>query len=97
MIRRQIEKSHPGDLVRIEGMLVEYANPSNGFKRGTSITRRDKGQGACETIYVETFDILKRANVLWQSLFSVAKFLFVTSLLALLFLYFTAPNQARKL
>ena len=97
LIGREIEKAHPGDLVRIEGMLVEYANPSNGFKRGTSVTRNDTGQGACETIYVEAFDILKRANALWQSLFAVAKFLFVVSLLALLFLFFASSNQARKL
>jgi hypothetical protein len=40
-----------GDVVRIEGALVDISGP-DGIDWKTSLTRTDKGPGACETIYV---------------------------------------------
>ena len=86
-VKSAIMEAQPGDHIYIEGMLVNYANPANGFKRGTSITRTDTGQGACETIYVEKFDIIKKANTLKREIFNIAKFLFILSIIALLYLF----------
>ena len=52
-------------------MLVQYKN-DNGFARGTSTSREDMGDGACETIFVEKFSIIQRANQLWQKLFNAS-------------------------
>lgn len=88
VIVRSIKEAQPGDHILIEGMLVDYANPANSFKRGTSTSRTDTGQGACETIYVEKFEIIQKANVFKRNLFQVAKFFFILSLIGLLFLFF---------
>jgi len=61
-----------GDQVRIRGYLAEYSH-SHGFAffRGTSTTRLDTGNGACETIYVEDFEVLRRGSPVWRGLFWV--------------------------
>lgn len=71
-IRRQVRKVRIGDQVRVRGYLAEYTS-DNGSRRGTSTTRTDSGDGACETIYVEDFDIIQAADnpmraVMWSAL-----------------------------
>ena len=46
----------------IKGMLANYENQANNFERGTSITRTDTGNGACETVYVTDFSIVKKGQ-----------------------------------
>jgi hypothetical protein len=56
-----------GDQVRIRGMLAEYAhNHGFAFKRGTSMTRDDTGNGACETIYVQEAEVLRTGGKPWR-------------------------------
>lgn len=93
VIKQSILEAAPGDHIRIEGMLVDYANPTNSFKRGTSISRTDRGQGACETIYVENFEILRKANALERNLFQAAKIFLILSLISLVFLSFTLSKK----
>jgi hypothetical protein len=69
--RRQIGKVRIGDQVRISGWLVNYSN-DQGFSRGTSITRDDRGNGACETLYVREFSILQPMENGWRRLLAVA-------------------------
>ena len=64
-IRDSVANLRIGDQVRVRGYLAEYTNPA-GITRGTSTTRLDTGNGACETIYVEYFEILKAANSPWR-------------------------------
>ncbi len=72
MIRGRIGDLRIGDQVRVEGWLASYgADPER--QRGTSTTRTDTGDGACETLYVERFDILERPfnpwrTVMWSAL-----------------------------
>lgn len=51
-ISKQVRAAKPGDQIYLRGMLAKYENAGNGFKRGTSTTRTDTGNGACETIYL---------------------------------------------
>ncbi|MEJ8566302.1 hypothetical protein [Elongatibacter sediminis] len=44
----------PGDVVRLEGFLVD-ARDSAGFTWTTSLSREDTGNGACELFYVSAF------------------------------------------
>jgi hypothetical protein len=47
---------HRGDVVRLEGDLVDVDGPG-GFVWRTSLTRTDTGPGACETLYVRAITI----------------------------------------
>jgi hypothetical protein len=64
-IRDQVRKIRVGDQIRVRGYLAGYTS-SGGSKRGTSTTRTDTGNGACETIYVEQFRILEAATSYWR-------------------------------
>ncbi|HJP06556.1 MAG: hypothetical protein GY889_09685 [Proteobacteria bacterium] len=74
-----IMSAAPGDQITLRGVLAEYENPSIGFERGTSITRTDTGNGACETIYVTDFAIIKEANKAWRVAFQVSGLLAMAS------------------
>jgi len=66
-LRRQIGKVRIGDQIRVRGWLADYRN-EQGFSRSTSITRDDRGNGACETIYVREFSILQSMQNGWRLL-----------------------------
>ncbi len=56
-----------GDQVRIRGWLAEYEhNHGFAFHRGTSLTRDDTGNGACETIYVQEVEVLRTGGGPWR-------------------------------
>jgi hypothetical protein len=56
-----------GDQVRIRGWLAEYGhNHGFAFKRGTSLTRDDTGNGACETIFVREVEVLRAGGGPWR-------------------------------
>ena len=75
LVTEALMSAEPGDQIRLKGMLVSYRNPSNNFYRGTSTVRTDTGNGACETIYVNEFEIIKKANVRIRSLYEISKWL----------------------
>ena len=56
-VKRQLEDVRPGQLVHIEGFLVD-ARRADGWHWNTSMTRNDTGGGACELIYVENVTIV---------------------------------------
>jgi hypothetical protein len=61
-IARRLRDVHVGDQIHLRGQLVEYSHHFGfAFHRGTSITRDDTGDGACETIFVREFVLLRRA------------------------------------
>ena len=70
-IRKTIKRLRIGDQIRMRGWLVNYSNDA-GFSRGTSTTRDDRGNGACETIYLESFEILQTLDSGWRTLMSIA-------------------------
>lgn len=64
-IRKKVKQVAVGDQIRVRGFLASYGNAEGG-RRGTSTTRTDTGDGACETIYVREFDILEPAASRWR-------------------------------
>jgi hypothetical protein len=58
------------------------------FHRGTSTNRIDTGNGACETIYVEDYQILKTGNPFWRVTFTISKYVILGSLLLLIIRFF---------
>ncbi len=83
-IARSIRKTRVGDQIHFRGYLAEYSHNHNGqpFNRGTSTVRTDSGNGACETIYVEDFEILRPGGGPWRALVWVAAILLAAGVIA---------------
>lgn len=94
-VQQAILRARPGDQVRLRGYLAEYRNPANGFFRGTSTSREDRGNGACETIYVERFEIVREANRGWRRLFALTRWLVPLSLIGFVVLLAITPVRHR--
>ena len=94
-IRVRLMNAEPGDQIRLSGVLAEYSNPASGFYRATSTTRDDSGNGACETIYLNDFEIVRKANPELRFYYAIAKWGAILSLIAFLILFVVAPYQAR--
>ena len=93
LLRKKISKIKIGDQIRIKGFLAEYENLNTGGTRGTSITRDDQGNGACETILVEELEILKTYTSIWRRVMYVSLFIFLFSLVK----YFSTPHRSSEL
>ena len=73
-LRERITDLNIGDVIRVRGLLSWYGQVgrSEEHMRKTSISRGDTGNGACEIIYVEQFDILQQMPNRWRRVFNVA-------------------------
>ena len=66
-IEDKIRAARIGDQVRFSGYLVNYAPvESPDTLRRSSLVREDTGDGACEVVFVTSFEILARANTSWR-------------------------------
>ena len=81
-----VRKARKGDQVRFKGWLVSYGQKGAPYARGSSTVRTDRGNGACEVVYVTEFEILREANAAWRTLYKLSLVLMVLSLAALLFI-----------
>ena len=86
LVAGAVMKARQGDQVRFKGWLVSYGQKGAPFARASSTVRNDRGNGACEVVYVTEFEFLRRANVVWRALFKVSLVLIGLSLAALIFL-----------
>ncbi len=68
-----IREANYGDIIHFKGYLSHYEGRK--VSRGTSTSRTDTGNGACETIYITDFSILHDANKRWDNLFSISSYL----------------------
>ena len=91
-LRNKITKINIGDQIRVKGKLAEYTNLNHDTTRGTSITRDDTGNGACETIYVEEIEILNSYTSKWKKLMYLSLLLFIFSLT----IYLRSPHQTKN-
>lgn len=94
-IEKKLMRAGPGDHIRLKGVLAEYRNPRTGFRRSTSITRTDTGNGACETIYVTDFEIVKKANRKLRIGYAIAKWSAITALIGIVLMFVFAPYRGR--
>lgn len=89
-VQAEVIKARIGDQILLEGMLVDYKDRGSGGPwRKTSLTREDTGNGACEIIFLENFQILETANTEFRKLEDIANlgFNLCFALGILLFLY----------
>lgn len=56
LVARALKRVRTGDVVTIDGYLVE-ADKADGWKWRSSMTRDDTGNGACELVYVRSLSI----------------------------------------
>jgi hypothetical protein len=87
LVRRQVSAVKIGDQVHIRGWLASYGN--GGHHRGTSTTREDTGDGACEVIFVDDFEIVRAAFGPWRA----AMYASLLALVASLIVYFRLPYR----
>jgi hypothetical protein len=93
-VTKAILKTESGDQIYLRGYLAEYSHSNMDFHRGTSTNRIDTGNGACETIYVEDYQILKTGNPFWRVTFTISKYAILGSLLLLIIRFFRSTLAA---
>lgn len=68
VIREAIANVEVGDQIHLKGWLAGYKHQNQNSYRMSSTTREDKGNGACETIYVNEFNVLQKMETPWKTL-----------------------------
>ena len=91
VLRGQIEGASIGDQVHIKGWLASYGSVG-GSTRGTSTTRTDSGNGACETIFVNDFAVIASPFRPWRA----ALWASVLVLLLSLAIHFAMPHRVTR-
>jgi len=87
-IRDRVAEVRVGDQIRVKGSLVRYGAVGGGL-RGTSTTRDDTGDGACETILVHEFEIMAPGFSRWRAVMYGA----LALLIATLAVHFALPYR----
>ncbi len=85
-VAEAVRKARKGDQVRLKGWLASYGVKGAPYQRRSSIVRNDRGNGACEVVYVTEFEILRKANVAWRALYRLSLVVAGLALAALIFL-----------
>ena len=95
-IHKEIKNAKVGDQIHFSGYLSSYAakqTDGQEWSRGTSTTRDDTGNGACETVYVTDFEILVVGNPLASSLFNSSIILTILTFIVLFILMFIPETR----
>jgi hypothetical protein len=90
-IRERVTHINVGDQIRVKGWLSAYGAVGGGT-RGTSTTRDDSGDGACETIFVNEFEIIEPAFGRWRA----AMYLSLATLALCLIVHFALPYRPNR-
>lgn len=88
----KLKKVKKGDQVTLKGYLVEYSN-TEGYSRGTSVTRQDTGNGACETIFLSDIEIVSQNQPVYSLVSTISFYATLGSLIAFMLLWFNQPLQ----
>ncbi|MBK1722617.1 hypothetical protein [Thiocystis violacea] len=94
-IQKAIKSAEIGDQIHFSGKLARYSH-AGGFQRGTSTTRTDSGNGACETVYIEDFQITRKSNTGWRLTYRLSSALAVLAFIGLAVIFFVAPYRHRE-
>lgn len=94
-LKAKLMQAELGDQIHFKGVLAEYINHAASYTRGTSITRNDTGQGACETIFIDDFEIVKKANPTWRKLAKTFNWLSLLTLIGFIAMFLIAPPKPR--
>ena len=87
-VRDRVAELRVGDQILIKGSLARYGAVGGGL-RGTSTTRDDTGDGACETILVEEIQVVVPGFSRWR----VALYAALALLVSTLAVHFALPYR----
>lgn len=96
-VQHVIMSARPGDQIRFSGILARYSHDQGSFRRGTSTVRTDTGNGACETVFVRNFQVVKAANRKWRQVYAVSKWVAIFSFMGLVAVFFLGPVRRPKI
>ena len=74
-LSKRLKALHPGAIISIEGCLADYSG------RHSSTVRTDRGDGACEVIWVDQLTILQDKTKPWALLSTISLYSFLALLL----------------
>ncbi len=94
-IAKILSKVKRGDQIYMKGYLAEYSH-NQGFERGTSTSRTDKSGGACETVFLKKFEIIKKNKPFMSILNKMLKWMFIISVLAASYRFISTPAFRQK-
>ncbi len=97
-IEEKIKNVAIGDQIRIKGQLVDYKVKKEGKEVGgrtSSLDREDTGNGACEVIYVEDIEILKRGSKLFLYGKDISLSILIVSLAVMAILFIREAESLR--
>ncbi len=83
-VAARVLKARKGDQIHFKGWLVSYGIKDWPYRRMTSTTRTDRGNGACETVFITEYETLKAANSEWRGLHRISLVLMVLCAVGLL-------------
>lgn len=83
-VAEAVRRARTGDQIHFKGWLVSYGLKGAPYARGSSTTRTDRGNGACEVVFVTEFEVLRAANPIWRSLHGLALALAAAALAVLM-------------
>lgn len=86
IVAAAVKKARTGDQVRLKGWLVSYGIKGSPYARRSSTVRNDRGNGACEVVYVTEFEVLREGNAAWRALRKLSLVLGGLALAVLIFL-----------
>ena len=66
-VAAQLKAVQPGDIVRLQGYLVEVS-AEDGWTWTSSTTRTDTGDGSCEVLWVESVEVFSDAPITYAAL-----------------------------
>jgi len=92
-IKAALQTAEKGDVVHFKGVLADYRNEASSFTRGTSTVRTDTGNGACETVYIDEFKVVKKANSSLRTVYSISKWLAILFFIGFAYMFFITPHK----
>ncbi|MCK5319927.1 hypothetical protein KAJ61_00890 [Candidatus Parcubacteria bacterium] len=97
-VLQKIRDTRIGDQIHFKGFLAAYGeiDVDEKYYRSSSMSRDDTYGGACETVFVEDFEILKKANSVWHFIYSISKYILLIILLLKFILLVIEPNVERR-
>jgi hypothetical protein len=94
-LNREIMSAEVGDQIYFRGYLSRYSHSGGTFRRGTSTRRDDTGNGACETVFLDDFQILKRANPTWHYVYTSSKYIGIICIVLIIFFFIKDPPTSK--
>lgn len=94
-IKATLLSAEIGDIIHFKGVLASYKNEDSGAERSTSIKRTDTGNGACETVYIDEFNVIKKANPVLRNFYKLTKWIAIFSLIGFLIMFVRTPFKSR--